>query len=66
MAYLVVDTFLDKKAADEKAEAYKNAGRERVEVLALNGITVNDCSNFPCESKFVQDAQPLYVVMAQG
>lgn len=66
MAYLVLDTFLDREAAEEKAKAYNNAGRDRVEVLTLSGITVNDCSCFPCESKYMQDGQPLYVVMAQG
>ena len=66
MAYLVLDTFLDKDAAYEKAKAYKDAGRERVEVLSLNGVTVNDCTCFPCESKYMQDANPLYVVFSQG
>ncbi len=66
MAYLVLDTFLDKSAAEEKADAYRKAGRDNVEVMAVNGITVNDCSCFPCEAKFVQDGSPLYVLITQG
>jgi len=66
MAYLIIDTFLEKAAAEEKADVYKKAGRENVTVSAVNGITVNDCSCFPCEAKFVQDGVPLYVVMAEG
>jgi hypothetical protein len=66
MTYLVLDTYVDKNAADEKADAYKKAGRENVEIMSVNGITVNDCSCFPCEAKFVQDGSPLYVVISQG
>lgn len=66
MSYLVLDTFLEKDAAVEKKVAYEKAGREKVDLLTVNGITVNDCNCFPCEAKFVQDGQPLYVVIAEG
>ena len=66
MAYLVLDTFVDKSAAEGKADAYKKAGRDKVEILSVNGVTLNDCSCFPCEAKFVQDGSPLYVVISQG
>ncbi len=67
MAYMIIDTFLDKNAADEKAEAYKKAGRENVKVAEMNGITVNDCTGgVPCVAKFVQDGKPLYIVSAEG
>jgi hypothetical protein len=66
MSYLVLDTFLEKNAAEDKARAYRKAGRERVEVLTVSGVTVNDCSCFPCDAKYLQDAEPLYVVLAVG
>ena len=66
MTYLVLDTFVDKTAADEKADAYKKAGREHVDIMAVNGITVNDCGCFPCEAKFVRDGSPLYVVISHS
>ena len=66
MAYLVIDTFLDKQEAKEKAKAYEKAGREKVTLTSFNGITVNDCNCFPCEAKYILDGTPVYVVMAEG
>ena len=66
MAYLVIDTFVDKQAAEEKAKAYEKAGREKVTLTAVNGITVNDCDCFPCEAKYTLDGSPVYVVIAEG
>jgi hypothetical protein len=66
MAYLVVDTFLEKADAENKAEIYRQAGRSSVEILAVDGITVNECTCMPCDAKFVKDGSPLYVVLARG
>ena len=66
MAYMIIDTFLEKDAAETKADAYRKAGRQNVRVIAMNGITVNDCTVAPCVAKFVQDGKPLYIVSAEG
>ena len=66
MAFLVIDTYLDKEAAEEKVKAYQKAGREKVTLTVVNGITVNDCDCFPCEAKYTLDGSPVYVVMAEG
>lgn len=43
MAYIVIDIFSDDKAAEERAEAYKELGRN-IRVVKTNGITINDCT----------------------
>jgi len=66
MSYLVIDTFEAKADAETKADVYRKAGRSAVEILTVDGITVNECTCMPCEAKFVKDGKPLYVVMAKG
>ena len=66
MAYFVIDTFCDRSAAEQKAAQYRDAGRQRVELLEVNGITVNDCTEFPPTAKYVQDARPLYIILCEG
>ncbi len=65
MAYIVIDIFSDDKAAEERAEAYKELGRN-IRVVKTNGITINDCTVGHCVVKHDQDGNPLYIVISEG
>jgi len=66
MAYMVIDIFSDRNAADVRAASYKQSGRQNVTLKVTNGITVNDCTVDPCIAKHDQDGNPLYIVLAEG
>lgn len=66
MAYIVIDIFSDKNAAEIRAEAYRKAGRQNVKVLEVNGITMNDCTVDPCVAMCGKDGSPLYVIRTEG
>lgn len=67
MAYMVIDIFLDKRKAEIQAEAYRNKGRKKVQILETKQIVVNDCTGDQCIAKYDRDAATtLYIVSSEG
>jgi len=66
MAYLIINTFDSRQAAEiEKAAQEQNGNNAEIKVSG--SITVNDCISNPVQMKWDKDgSSPLYTVIVEG